>query len=268
MRSFAIALVLAALLVLELAWLGSHLPVLASAPLLVAFGVIGPLIIQRGFSWLGVACGGLSSLLLGALFASWPFLALFACCLLWLAPRAWLARTGRDLAFASTAAVVASAIAGWVVIRYFGEPPLLHIASCVFAGAAIAMAAMAGKADVPLVHALKVAAQAAGDDKVRTLLDAGAKHTARRVDASPLPNSRARSSLAPARRLSRLADRWLSLRGFDDAEAAEQRSKLVARMTRALAELEPPPAATAEKAASAEPSASPAPDGETPAAAG
>lgn len=256
MRSFAIALILAALLVLELAWMGSHLPVLAEAPLLVALGVLGPLVVQRGFSWLGVACGGLSSLLLGALFLSSPHLALFGCCFLWLVPRAWAARTGRDLAFASAAALTASTIAAWVVVRYFGEAPLLHIASCVFAGAALAMAAMAGKADVPLAHALRVAAAASSKDNVRALLEEGARLVERHVDASVLPN-RTRASLKPARRLARLADQWLALRGFDDAESSAQRDKLVERMQRALSQLEPP--ATSPAPASApEPAPEPA----------
>ena len=238
MRSFAIALVLAALLVVELAWMGSRLPVLAAAPLLVAFGVVGPLIVQRGFSWLGVACGGLSSLLLGALFVSSPHLALFGCCLLWLAPRAWLARSARDLAFASAAALAASVVAAWVVNRYLGETPLLHIASCVFAGAALAMAAMVGKTDVPLVHALRVAAQASTEN-VRGVLEEAARLAQRQVDASAISN-RSRTSLAPARRLARLADQWLALRGFDDQESNAQREKLVERMNRALSQLGPP----------------------------
>jgi len=259
MRSFAIALVLAALLVVELAWMGSHLPVLAAAPLLVAFGVVGPLVIQRGFSWLGIACGGLSSLLLGALFVSSPHLALFGCCLLWLAPRAWLARSGRDLAFAAAAAILASGVAAWVVARYLGDTPLLHIASCVFAGAALAMASMAGKTDVPLVHALRVAARASADN-VRVILEEAAGLVQRRLDAGNLPN-RSRTSLAPARRLARLADQWLALRGFEDQESAAQRDKLVERMTRALSQLEPPaPAAAAAPASAPEPTPAPEPE--------
>ena len=261
MRSFAVALVLAALLVVQLAAMAAPLPVLVSAPLLVALGITAPLVVQRGFSWIGVTCGAASALVLGAAFSSHPSLAVFGATLLWLAPRAWTTRSARDLGIASAAGVAAAAVAAWVVPAYADAPATLHVAACVFAGAGLAMAALAGRADAPLLHSLRVAA-AASEPPVRGRLEEAISIVTRRFDSGASEPDR-RIPLAPARRLAKLADEWLALRGLDDAASKAARARLEERIQRAVLELSPSSPAPAAAPATAS-NAAPAPATATP----
>lgn len=254
MRSFAIALVLAALLVVQLAAMAAPLPVLVSAPLLVALGISAPLVVQRGFSWIGVTCGAASALVLGAAFSSHPSLAVFGATLLWLAPRAWTTRSARDLGIASAAGGAAAGVAAWVVPAYADAPATLHVASCVFAGAGLAMAALAGRADEPLLHSLRVAA-AASEPPVRGRLEEAISIVTRRFDAEASEADR-RIPLAPARRLAKLADDWIALRGLDDGASKAQRARIEERIHRAVLELSPSSPAPATASATA-PAAAP-----------
>jgi hypothetical protein len=233
MRSFALALLLAALLVTWVNLRAAGLDPLLAAPASVAVGIAAALAVQGGVNWLAVAVGAVSALASGWLESWSPWLALGALCLLWLVPRALLARTRADLAVASGAALGAAVLASVVVTRYTGAPLVMHLASCVFAGAALAMAALVGRTDSPLVHAVRASAGAARPPvdallaRVMTLLQA--EPAGRAPGAKPV-------SARSVRNILKLADQLIASQALDGEPAV--RGARLEQLRKAVGELE------------------------------
>ncbi|MBI5536422.1 MAG: hypothetical protein HY898_27115 [Deltaproteobacteria bacterium] len=253
MRSIALALLLAALLVVQISLHASGVDSLLIAPVSVVIGVAAAIVAQGGISWIAVALGAGSSLAFGWLDGWSPVFATAAMCLLWLAPRVWLARTKADLIVGGATALGASALCAVVLVRYASEPLVMHVASCVFAGAALAMATLAGRSDTPLLHALRVASRAARGP-ARESLEKVVMLMAQRDEAG-VASAKRSFPRGQLRRIARLADQLIAQQDFQGEDALRAREQLEARLSDAIKDLQagqaPKPPAT--------PSASPAP---------
>lgn len=163
MRNVTLALSLAACLYASLALAPDRYPehVVAAALAAVAVGVAA----ACAAAWLPIALGALSPLALAALERRVRLDAAIATlAFLWLSARLSLARERRHLVAALVCDAAACWLAGVVVASFAGERASLLVTACVFAGAALALAAELTPADTPTASALSSAGRAIGGD--------------------------------------------------------------------------------------------------------
>ncbi len=204
MKSVSLALVLAALLMSLLSLQQWDTSPWLVAPAAVAIGIAGASSLQGGVSWLSVVFGALSPLAFRWLDPLSSWLAISALCLLWTAPRIWLARTTRSLVVLAGAALALSLLAGWIAAAYEFDGVMHVLAACVFSGAALSLATLIARTDTPVSHALEVTARALPLSPARdTILQAAEFHRThcrdRVVDSIPGTGWRKLMSLADRR---------------------------------------------------------------------
>ncbi|MCU0694786.1 MAG: hypothetical protein MUF54_25725 [Polyangiaceae bacterium] len=221
MRAVANALLLAAALLSLLSLPRLDTSPLFLAPAAVAVGVMASVVAAGGWTWLAVIFGAIAPLAL-AWIGPWnTTVGLSVVCLMWLAPRAWVARSHRDLVVLVVSAATASVVAGVVMSHFMEAPVAQHIAACVFAGAALAITTVAVRAEPPVAHALEVAGRAL-DGPVREALLRAAE--ARR-SLQRHPSSR-RGNWRLWRRLAAWADARVGLEGVPRPDTDQQRREL------------------------------------------
>jgi hypothetical protein len=238
MRSVALALLLAALLVTQLTLHSAPAHVLLAASASVLIGCVAAVVVQGGVNWIAVALGAASSLAFGWLAPESLLVATSVMCLLWLAPRVWLARTRKDMALAAGLSSAAAVLSGVVLARYASESLLMHVASCVFAGAALAMAALAGRSDSPLLHRLRVSAHCARGEP-RELLEKGVAWLQHAEDPTLSPSAGPdRDKRKVLREMARAGDELLAGSELASSEAGERREALLGRLRTLAQQLE------------------------------
>lgn len=202
MRSIATALFLAAATITVLALL--HLPgsPLWISPAMVLVSVLAACVATGGVTWLAVVFGSLGALTFGWT-SSWNLpIALMIMSASWLAARAFLTRSHKDLVVFAAAAIPGAIVAGLVTGHFSSAPLAQHFAACVFAGAALAVSHVVAKTDTPSGHGLLTAASAIDGDVGRALLEAVEVH-------------RTQAQVSPSKPIAR--ETWRSL--LNDAEA-------------------------------------------------
>jgi hypothetical protein len=221
MKSVAVALVLSASVMAMLALEGAGLSPLVSAPIAVLIGIVAASVAAGGLTWLTISFGAASPLLLGWVGPYYPTLSLIAMTGLWLAPRAWLTRSQRDLVVLGATAFTGAVVAGLVAYHFAGASFAQHLAACVFAGAALAVSTVVVKVDTPTAHALSTAAQSLEGPVAEALRRAAEAHRYSR----PL-NGKDATPGDVWRKLARDADARVALRGLDGEDAEGRRAEL------------------------------------------
>jgi hypothetical protein len=191
------------------------------APAAVAIGVMASVVAAGGWTWLAVIFGAIAPLAL-AWVGPWnATVGLSVVCLMWLAPRAWVARRHRDLVVFVVSAATASVVAGVVISHFMEAPVAQHIAACVFAGAALAVTTVVVRAEPPVAHALEVAGRALDGPVREALLRAAeARRALQRHPRSERGNWRLWRCLAAR------ADARVGLEGVPGPETDQQRREL------------------------------------------
>lgn len=225
MRSFTAALVLSAALVALVALGQLYVSPIWTAPATVLLGVLAASLVTGGLTWLSVVSGALGALAFGWLATISPSAAFVVLCASWLAPRAVLTRTQRDLVVFAAAAVPGAIVAGLVASYFAAAPFAQHLAACIFAGAALAISNVVVRVDAPLAHGLRTAGRALGGE-VGPLLENAADAYGANAEASAdrrLPRGKFKDLL-------RDADTRVALRGATGEEAERKRAELDARI--------------------------------------
>lgn len=243
MKSVALALSLAALLLSAVTLQQWYASAWLVAPVIVVVGVLGASSLQAGVSWLSVVAGALSPLALQWVDPVSPWLAMSALCLLWAVPRIWLARTVRALLVLGAAGLLLSLLAGWMTSAYTHDTLLHGLAACVFAGASLSLLPLLSRTDTPVAHALDVSGRVLDDSPVRTAILAAADfHRTQRRErfADSVPGTK-------WRKLAAMADRRAAMHKNAPGAAIAAREQLDAALLALAAQLttEPPSLAPA-----------------------
>lgn len=220
MKSLGVAMVLSAAVMALLALEGAGLSPLLSAPIAVLIGVVAASVAAGGLTWLTIAFGAASPLLLGWVGPQYPTLSLIAMTALWLAPRAWLTRSQRDLVVLAATGLTGAVVAGLVAYHFAGASFAQHLAACVFAGAALAVSTVVVKVDTPTAHALQTAAEALEGPVAEALRRAAEAHRNNR------PLSDKDTPTSTWRKLVHDADARVALRGLDGEDPDRRRAEL------------------------------------------
>ncbi len=232
MKSIAVALMISAVLVTLLTLGQLDVSPLILAPVMVILGVVAASTMAGGLTWLTVVFGAVGTLAFGWL-RPWSLTAaLVVVAASWVIPRAFQTRSHRDLVVFAAAALPASLVAG-LVTAYFAQASFVqHLAACVFAGAALAVAHVVVRVDAPLAHALFTAGRALEGDVGRALRDAADAHRSGKGKGGDIP-------AAAWRALVRDADARLALRGAKGDDAARKRAELDGKILRTADEIRP-----------------------------
>jgi len=162
-----------------------------------------------------------------------PWLAISALCLLWTAPRIWLARSTRALAVIAGAGLALSLLAGWIAAAYADEGMLHLLAACIFSGAALSLVTLLVRTDTPIAHALEVTARALDASPARdAILHAAEVHRTRHRErvVDSIPGTGWRKLLA-------LVDRRAAMRRNGDSESESVRKEVDAAIVALAGEL-------------------------------
>jgi hypothetical protein len=232
MRSIATALFLAAAMIALLALMQLTGSPLWISPAMVLVSVAAACVATGGVTWLAVVFGSLGALTLGWL-SSWNLpVALIVTSASWLAARAFLTRSQKDLVVFASAAIPGSIVAGWVTGHFSSAPLAQHFAACVFAGAALAVCHVVAKVDTPLAHGLRTVGSAMDGDVGRALREAVDAHRTQAQVSSgkPIPRETWRGLLKDA-------EARASLRGASGPQAEKKLAELDRRILERVREL-------------------------------
>ena len=237
MRSFAIALMLAAILAGQLALGGHEHSLLLVAPAQVLLGVVAASLLLGELTWLTVIGGAASPLALTWLQGWSPAVAVAAQCGCWLAPRLWLADSRHKLLSLTVVSMGAAALAGLVVARFVWAQPLYHFTACVFAGGSLALATVVIPTDTLVAASLDAAARLLSGKAADALTAAASAHRQSRQ----LPDRTERTA-AQWHALLRLADQRLAMQSASGAEPKARRAQLDDEIVALAESLVHPPA--------------------------
>ncbi len=232
MRSIATALFLAATMIALLALMQLSSSPLWVSPALVLVSVAAACVATGGVTWLAVVFGSLGALTLGWL-SSWNLpVALMVTSASWLAARAFLTRSHKDLVVFAAAAIPGSIVAGLVTGHFSSAPLAQHFAACVFAGAALAVSHVVAKVDTPLAHGLLTVGSALDGDVGRALREAAEAYRTQAQISSGKPVAR-----ETWRSLLKDAEARAALRGASGPQAAKKVADLDSRILERVREL-------------------------------
>lgn len=226
MRSIAVAIVLSAALVALLSVDHLNASPLWTAPVMVIIGVIAACTVAGGITWLAIVSGALGVFAFGWLSAWSPTLGLIVMNTALLVPRAVLVRTKRDLVVFGACAATGAVIGGLVTSHFAQAPILQHIASCIFAGAAIAVSYVVVRVDTPAAHALRTAGQALDGEVGAALVRLADAHGSQAALGASTPR---------LRDLVREADARVALRRASGPDAESKRRVLDQRILEQIA---------------------------------